>query len=93
MPLFKSCVCGKGGTPNFSLSSFVLRSCSASSQKVEKGRHKGNQSHCTEILFIYYSYLVNCPLEICRGAHWMYHYQYPALTVYVEAKYMVLHCD
>lgn len=46
------CVCGKGGTQNSSLSSFVLQSYSASNQKVEKGRHKDSQSHCTENLFI-----------------------------------------
>lgn len=84
---------GKGVTPNFSLSSFVLRSCSTSNQKVEKGRHKINQSHCTEILLIYYSYLVTCPLEFRRGARWVCHDQYFALTVYVETKYMVLYWD
>lgn len=86
-------VCGKRRTLNFGLSSFVLRSCSASNQKVEKGRHKDSQSYCTEILFIYYSYLVTCPLEICRRTHWVYHDQCPALTVYFETKYVVLHYD
>lgn len=66
MPLF-ICAYGKGGIPNFSLSSFVLISCSASNQKVEKGRHKGSQSHCIEMHFIYYSYLVICPLEFSMG--------------------------
>ena len=48
------------GTPNSNLSSFGLWSYSASNQKVEKGRHKGHQSHWKYFYFLLLSGDLSC---------------------------------
>lgn len=81
---------GKGGTPNSN--PLFFEAILHLTRRWRKGDTKAVKATVLKIFLFFYSYPVTCGVEFCTEFRWVSYDQCLALSMYVEAKNMVLQC-